>query len=103
MVIVVAVVVVVVVVVVMAFRSKFLKYDNRPKSQIFEAKSGIFEAKSEIFEAKRTKPNPRTQKNKKIRPKPNPRTQKSTQNPLEIQSKTHIIIYFWPHIILASP
>ena len=48
----------------------------RKKNNDFVRENHDFEAKSRIFEAKRTKPNPRTRKNKKRRPKPNPRTQK---------------------------
>ena len=77
----------------------FLKYGNRPKS-------GIFEAKSEIFEAKRTKPNPRTQKNKLKNTKnrgifeeparsgtPELKIhQKSIKNPLKINQKSLFLL-----------
>ena len=76
---------------------------NRLKSGIFEAKSGIFEAKSEIFEAKSVIFEAKSGIFEAKRPKPNPRTQKSIKNPLQIHSQTHIFIYFWPHIIKASP
>ena len=36
-------------------------------------------------------------------PNPKIQIQKSIKIPLQIHSQTHILIYFWPHIIKASP